>query len=122
MMQVMEDGSLQPLKGKTDWARLDAMTEEEIEANALSDPDNPPMTDEEAQRLDRFYSPDVKAMRQGLKLSQIAFALRYHLSLHSLRDWEQGRSRPDHGTCAYLAIIRANPKMALKLLRQGYSL
>lgn len=29
----------------TDWARVDAMTEEEVEANALSDPDNP--TDEE---------------------------------------------------------------------------
>ena len=29
--------------GKTDWARLKAMTEEEIEAAALSDPDNLPM-------------------------------------------------------------------------------
>ncbi len=32
-------------------ARLDAMTEEEIEANALSDPDNPPLTDEELARM-----------------------------------------------------------------------
>lgn len=30
----------------SDWARVDAMTEEEIEANALSDPDNPPWSDE----------------------------------------------------------------------------
>jgi uncharacterized protein (DUF4415 family) len=29
----------------TDWARLRAMTEEEIEQNALDDPDNPPITD-----------------------------------------------------------------------------
>jgi uncharacterized protein (DUF4415 family) len=29
----------------TDWARLDAMTEEEIEQNALHDPDNPPIED-----------------------------------------------------------------------------
>jgi uncharacterized protein (DUF4415 family) len=33
-------------KGRTDWALLDAMTEEEIEANALSDPDNPPLEDD----------------------------------------------------------------------------
>jgi uncharacterized protein (DUF4415 family) len=33
-------------KGNTDWARLDAMTEEEIEANALSDPDAPPLSDD----------------------------------------------------------------------------
>ena len=29
--------------------RLDAMTPEEIEANALSDPDNPPLTQEELE-------------------------------------------------------------------------
>ncbi len=34
-----------------DWARLDAMTDEEIEAAALSDPDNPPMTAEEIERM-----------------------------------------------------------------------
>src|SRR5215208_1524794 len=35
------------MKGMTDWARLDAMTEEEIERNAAEDPDNPPWTDED---------------------------------------------------------------------------
>jgi len=32
---------------KTDWERFDKMTEEEVYANALSDPDNPPLTDEQ---------------------------------------------------------------------------
>ena len=41
------DGSLAPLVGQTDFQRLDAMTDAEIEANALSDPDALPMTDEE---------------------------------------------------------------------------
>jgi uncharacterized protein (DUF4415 family) len=31
----------------TDWARLEAMTEEEIECNAADDPDNPPWTEED---------------------------------------------------------------------------
>ena len=31
-----------PKDSGTDWDRLNSMTEEEIEANALSDPDNPP--------------------------------------------------------------------------------
>lgn len=35
------------MKSETDWARLDAMTEEEIERNAVEDPDNPPWTEEE---------------------------------------------------------------------------
>jgi uncharacterized protein (DUF4415 family) len=33
--------------GRTDWARLRAMTEEEIDAAALADEDNPPLTEEE---------------------------------------------------------------------------
>jgi putative transcriptional regulator len=32
-------------------ARLDALTDEEITAAALSDPDNPPLTDAELERL-----------------------------------------------------------------------
>jgi uncharacterized protein (DUF4415 family) len=34
-------------EGQTDWERLDAMTDEEIQANAESDPDNPPWTEED---------------------------------------------------------------------------
>ena len=30
IVQVMPDGSLTPIEDRTDWARLDAMTEEEI--------------------------------------------------------------------------------------------
>jgi uncharacterized protein (DUF4415 family) len=43
------DGSLRPAKGLTDWEKLAAMSEEEIEAAALSDEDNPPITDEQWQ-------------------------------------------------------------------------
>ena len=33
------DGRLERRKGKTDWARLDAMTDEEIDASIANDPD-----------------------------------------------------------------------------------
>jgi hypothetical protein len=33
--------------GKTDWQCLRAMSDEEVEANAASDPDNPPLTDDQ---------------------------------------------------------------------------
>jgi uncharacterized protein (DUF4415 family) len=35
------------MKSETEWARLDAMTDEEIEQAAADDPDNPPWTDED---------------------------------------------------------------------------
>jgi uncharacterized protein (DUF4415 family) len=40
-----------PPQGKTDWKRLDAMTEEEVHQAALSDKDNPPLTKEELKRM-----------------------------------------------------------------------
>lgn len=43
-------------RGRTDWARLDRMTNEEIEAAALADPENPPLTAEwlnKAKIMDR---------------------------------------------------------------------
>ena len=42
-----------PPRGKTDWKRLDAMTDEEVHAAALSDPDNPPLTEEALTRFRR---------------------------------------------------------------------
>lgn len=40
-------------------ARLDAMTDEEIEQQALDDPDNPPLTDEELAQM-RRVEPKLK--------------------------------------------------------------
>jgi hypothetical protein len=34
------------MKGETDWSKVDAMTEEEIEQNAWDDPDSQPLPDE----------------------------------------------------------------------------
>lgn len=47
----------QPARGHTDWERLRRMTDEEIEAAAATDPDNPP-TDEEFRRDARTIYPD----------------------------------------------------------------
>ena len=45
VVRVLPDGSTRPVgETRTDWARVDAMTEEEVEANTLSDPDGTPET------------------------------------------------------------------------------
>jgi len=69
VVQVMTDGSKHLLQDQTDWARLRAMTESEIEAAAVVDLDNPPLTDEELKKFRRV--PDLKEIRQkhiGLQL------------------------------------------------------
>jgi len=40
------------MKGKTDWERIHNMTEEEIEQNALDDPDSYPYTEEELEQIE----------------------------------------------------------------------
>ncbi len=42
-----------PVNGKTDYERLKNMTEEEIEANAKNDPDNPLQSDEDLKKFKR---------------------------------------------------------------------
>ncbi len=44
--RVAADGSLRPLKDRTDWKRVNALTDEEIEAAVASDPDAAPIADE----------------------------------------------------------------------------
>ncbi len=93
-------------------ARLDAMTETEIEANAASDPDNPPMTDDELANA--FRPGSLRALRRRLGLSQSAFAKRYGINLRTLQDWEQFRSVPDQVARSYLRVIAAEPDVTAK--------
>jgi putative transcriptional regulator len=53
---------------------------------------------------------DDRAIRARLDLSQKEFAARYGFGLARVRDWEQGRSRPDGALRAYLKIIEHKPK------------
>jgi hypothetical protein len=55
-------------RAKTDWSSLDAMTEEEKHAAALSDPDAQPITKEKWERMKRV--PRTKTIRRALGLSQ----------------------------------------------------
>jgi len=63
--QKKADGSLVPLKGKTDWKRLDRMTSTQVEAIAASDRDGAPMTDAEWAKTEIVHPHKVAV---GLKL------------------------------------------------------
>jgi putative transcriptional regulator len=105
---VLPDGSTKPFEDKTDWARLRAMTDEEVTAAALSDPDAQPLTPEQLRNARRV--PRTKTLRRALRLSQEEFAARYHIPIGTLRDWEQGRCEPDQPARAYLAVIAHDPE------------
>lgn len=67
----------------------------------------------------RIHVPDeidVKAMRERLDLSQGEFAARFGFTAARIRDWEQGRSRPDGAVRAYLKVIDRIPAAVKKAL------
>jgi putative transcriptional regulator len=97
-----------------DWKRFDAMTDEQRHAAALADPDARPLTPEDLKRMKR--TPRAKIIRRALGLSQEEFALRYHIPIGTLRDWEQGRFEPDAAAKAYLAVIAHEPEVVRRAL------
>jgi putative transcriptional regulator len=99
---------------KTDWRDFDAMSEEERHQAALSDPDCPPATESQLAHARRV--PSVRALRKKLNLTQEEFALRFHLPLGTVRDWEQGAHRPDKAAQVLLTIIAKDPEAAARAL------
>src|SRR5215472_8762882 len=87
-----------PLETHTDLDALHALTEEQLYAAALADPDSqpiPPGTEEELAKMGLKKIVNPKRLRERLGLTQEEFAARYHIPVGTLRDWEQGRKRPD---------------------------
>ena len=103
---------LKNLPDRTDWARIDTMTQEEADANALADPDNF-VESETTVRTARS-----KIIRRVLGLTQEEFAARYHIPLGTLRDWEQHRAEPDQAARAYLKVIARQPEMVAEALAE----
>lgn len=65
---------------------------------------------------------DVRKIRQKLKMSQSQFAARFGFSPALVRNWEQGRNRPDGAARVLLAVIARHPEAvedALTSLRKA---
>ena len=58
----------------------------------------------------------VQWVRNRTGLSQPAFAEKYNIPVGTLRDWEQGRARPDAAALAYLRVIEHEPEAVQRAL------
>ncbi len=114
----LPDGTTRPIEDRTDWARLEAMTEEEIDANALSDPDNPPSTPEELARMRPV--PNPRRIQERLGLTQEQFAERFEIPLGTLRDWEQRIAFADPAAWTLLRVIDKDPEAVVNALAKTY--
>jgi len=96
-------------------ARFHAITEEEIERGAASDPDNPLLSED---MLDRLEAASLaRRARERVGLSQQRFAARFRINLARLRDLERGRYAPDSALVAYLRVIACEPETVDRILQ-----
>lgn len=100
----------------TDWDRVEAMTDEEIEQAALDDPDNPPL-----ESIRQHLHPVVNTvrLRRRLGLTVEEFASRYKVPLAVLEEWESRRKRPDPVARALLEAIDKEPETMARLLSRA---
>ena len=117
-VQVLPDGSTKRLEDKTDWTRLRGMTDEEVTAAAMADPDAKPMTAEQLRTARRV--PRTKILRRALSMTQEEFAVRFRIPIGTLRDWEQGRCEPDQPARAYLTVIAHDPEGVKRALAEKH--
>jgi putative transcriptional regulator len=60
---------------------------------------------------------DVRQIREKLQLSQNEFAARFGFAPASIRNWEQGRRRPEGPARVLLAVIDRHPELVEDVLR-----
>jgi len=111
-----------PIDSGTDWDFVNALTEEQLYAAALSDPDSQPIpagSEDDLFRLGLKRIVNTKKLRDRLGLTQEEFAARYRIPVGTLRDWEQGRKRPDAPARAYLTVIARDPHAVASLLGEA---
>ena len=116
-VQFMKDGTQQVLADKTDWARLNALTDAEIEATAEADLENPLLTDTELKHFRPV--PNPKEIRKRLNMTQQQFSQQFELPLGTLRDWEQGTREPDSAAKSYLRVIAKIPQGVIQALHSS---
>ena len=115
VVQILGDGTTRAFdESKTDWSRVDALTDDEVECSAFSDPDSAPETPEELATA--WGAEYVQQTRSSLRLTQAEFSERFHIPLGTLRDWERGVSVPDTSARTLLRVIAREPVAVLRAL------
>lgn len=62
---------------------------------------------------------DVVVLRRFIGLTQAAFAQALGISIHTLRNWEQGRRKPEGPALALLRIAARHPRILRENLAES---
>jgi putative transcriptional regulator len=65
----------------------------------------------------RFFieEPNAKEIRNKLSLTQEKFANLMNISVHTLRNWEQGRRQPEGPAKVLLNVVNNHPEVLMEM-------
>jgi putative transcriptional regulator len=69
-------------------------------------------------RIFEFDQPDVRSIRSHYRLSQAKFAGMLGISVSTLRNWEQGRRKPEGAARVLLRVAAQYPDVVLSVVYQ----
>jgi putative transcriptional regulator len=108
-----------------DWARIDAMTDEDIARAVAEDPDAAPLPSAKMSLMWRMRSArvptkyKVRLLRRVLKMTRAEFGQAFGIPERTLQHWEQGTREPDEASLSYLAVIADMPERVRKVHRSA---
>ena len=115
----------QEIIASIDWARIDAMTDEDIARAVAEDPDAAPLPSAKMRLIWRIRSPrvptksKVRLLRRVLKMTRAEFGQAFGIPERTLQHWEQGTREPDEASLSYLAVIAEMPERVRKVHRSA---
>jgi putative transcriptional regulator len=68
-------------------------------------------------RVFDFSNIDIKNIREQHELSQHKFASLLGISVSTLRNWEQGRRKPEGAARVLLKVVSKNPKAVFNAIK-----
>jgi putative transcriptional regulator len=106
MAKKLSKGAREALR-KTNWRRVDAMTDADIARQIGVHADAAP---------DMAPHIDVRAIREAIGMTQVEFATAYEFSVRTVQEWERGAKRPSGPARTLLRAIKGDPEGLRKAL------
>jgi putative transcriptional regulator len=104
---------------RANWVKIDAMTDKDIGRQIAGDQDAAPDTSGVPRRNWRLVlpEPDVHRIRAKLAMTQDNSAAAFGVSVATVRNWEQGRRKPQGAARVLMTIIEREPAAVLRAIR-----
>lgn len=95
--------------GRTDWDKLDRMSDHDLERIAQSDPDARPLSEGRLSKIGR--APDINRVLDAVGISAESFASKFNVPLATINDWRERETLPNSIERAFLLLLEANPDL-----------